>query len=132
MNEIINKFLLTGEQVMGEIHLRQPGITYSACGQFPQIKERIQKLKEAINSRYIYQNKLDKARFQHERCYEDFKDLPRRTASYKVLRDNAFNITKNKKHDLYQKGLASVVLNFLIKGVLVLLLKVKLYQTSVP
>ena len=30
MNEIINKFLLTGEQVMGEIHLRQPGITYNA------------------------------------------------------------------------------------------------------
>ena len=63
MNEIINRFLLTGEQVMGEMHLRQPEITYNACEQFPQIKERIQKLKEAINLGYIYQNKLDKARF---------------------------------------------------------------------
>ena len=56
MNEIINKFLLTGEQVMGEIHLRQPGITYNACEQFPQIKERIQKLKEAINYIFIKTN----------------------------------------------------------------------------
>ena len=43
---------------------------------------------------------------------EDFKDLPRRTASDKVFRDKAFNIAKNSKYDGCQKGLASMVYNF--------------------
>ena len=38
--------------------------------------------------------------------YGDFKDLARRTASHKLLRDNAFNIAKNPKYDGYQRGLA--------------------------
>ena len=42
-------------------------------------------------------------------AYGDFKDLARRTASDKVLRDKAFNIAKNPKHDGYQRGLASMV-----------------------
>ena len=42
-------------------------------------------------------------------AYEDFKDLPRRTAVDKVLRDKAFNIAKSLKGDGYQKGLASIV-----------------------
>ena len=42
-------------------------------------------------------------------AYEDFKDLPRRTASDKMLRDKAFNVAKNKKYDGYQRGLASMV-----------------------
>ena len=41
--------------------------------------------------------------------YGDFKDLARRTASDKVLRDKAFNIAKNPKYDGYQRGLASMV-----------------------
>ena len=41
--------------------------------------------------------------------YGDFKDLTRRTASDKVLRDKAFNIDKNAKYDGYQRGLASMV-----------------------
>ena len=32
MNQIVNKFLLAGDQVMPEMHLNQPGFTYSACG----------------------------------------------------------------------------------------------------
>ena len=36
--------------------------------------------------RYIYRNELDNVCFQHEIAYEDFKDLPRRTTSDKVLR----------------------------------------------
>ena len=43
------------------------------------------------SSRYIYQDQLDKVCFQHGMVYGDFKDLPRRTASGKVLRDKAFN-----------------------------------------
>ena len=47
--------------------------------------------------------------------YGDFKDLARRTASYKVLRDKAFNIAKNPKYDGYQGGLASIVYKFFDK-----------------
>ena len=47
--------------------------------------------------------------------YGDFKDLAQRTASDKVLRDKAFNITKNAKYDKYQRGLAFMVFNFFNK-----------------
>ena len=39
MNEIVNKFLLVGDKFMPEMHLRQPGFTYSACGPFTKNKE---------------------------------------------------------------------------------------------
>ena len=48
-------------------------------------------------------------------AYGDFKDLARRTASNKVIRDKAFNIVKNPKHDGYQRGLASMVYKFFVK-----------------
>ena len=44
--------------------------------------------------------------------YGDFKDLARRTASDKTLRDKAVNIARNPKYDGYRKGLASMVYNF--------------------
>ena len=46
-------------------------------------------------------------------AYEDFKDLNRRTFLDKVLRDKAFNITKDLKYDGYQRGVASMVYNFI-------------------
>ena len=55
MNEAVNKFLLAGDKFMSEMHLRQPGLTYSACGRFTKSKERIQKFKETGDSRYICQ-----------------------------------------------------------------------------
>ena len=60
---------------MPEIHLRQSGFTYSACGTFTKNKERIQKFKETGDSWYIYQNELDKICFQHYMANKDFKDL---------------------------------------------------------
>ena len=48
-------------------------------------------------------------------AYGDFKDLAKRTASDKVLRDKAFNIAKNPKYDGYQRGLASMVYKFFDK-----------------
>ena len=99
MNDTINKFLLTGDKFMPEMHLRQPGFTYSACGQCTKSKERIQKLKQTGDSRYIYKNELDKACFQHDMAYGDLKDLKKRTAADKVLRDKAFNIAKNPTYD---------------------------------
>ena len=65
MNKIVNKFLLAGDTFMPEINLRQPGFTCSACRPFTKNKERIQKFKETRDSRYIYQNELDKVCFQH-------------------------------------------------------------------
>ena len=112
MNDIINKFLLVGDIFMPEMHLRQPGFTYTACGPFTKTKERIQKFKQTGDSRYIYRNELDKVCFQHDMAYGDFKDLKRRTAGHNVLRDKAFNIVKNHKYDGYQRELAPMVYKF--------------------
>ena len=85
---------------MPEVHLKQLEFTYNACGPFTKNKKTTKIFKEADDSRYIYQNELDKACFQHDMAYVDFKDLNRRTAADKVLRDKAFNIAKNTKHRL--------------------------------
>ena len=84
MNEIVNKFLLAGGKCRPEMHLRQPGFTYRACGPFTKIKERIQKFNETRDARYFYQNELDKACFQRDKAYGDFKDSTRRTVSGKM------------------------------------------------
>ena len=94
---------------MPEMHLKQPGFTYSACGPFTKNKESIQKFKETGGTNYIYKNEFDKTYFQHDMAYGDFKDLARRAASDKVFKDKAFNIAKNPKYDVYQRGLASMV-----------------------
>ena len=54
MNKIINKLLLAGDIFMPEMHLKQPGFTYSACGPFTKNKERIQKFKETEDTSNIY------------------------------------------------------------------------------
>ena len=114
-NDIINKFLLVADKVMPEMNLRQPGFTYSACGTFTKSKERMQKFKKAGDSRYVYKNESDKACFQHDMVYGDFKDLKKRTAADKGLRDKAFNIAKNLKYDGYQRELPSMFYKFFDK-----------------
>ena len=66
MNEIVNKFLLAGAIFMSEMHLKQPGFTFNACGPFTKNKERIQNFKEKGDTSYIYKNELDKTCFQHD------------------------------------------------------------------
>ena len=57
MNEIVNKFLLAGDKFMPEMHLKQPGFTYSACGPFTKNKERIKNLKkQEIQAIFIKMN----------------------------------------------------------------------------
>ena len=56
MNEIINKFLLAGDNFMPEMHLRRSGFTYSACRAFSKNKERIKKVNGTGDSSYIYQD----------------------------------------------------------------------------
>ena len=109
MNEIINKFLLVGDRFMPEMHLKQPGFTYSACGPFTKNKERIEKFMQTGNTDFIYKNELDKACFRHDMAYGKSKDLIKRTQSDKVLKDKAFKITSNPNYDGYQRELASVV-----------------------
>ena len=75
MNEIVNKFLSTGDKFMPEIHLRQPQFIYSACGSFTKNKERFRKFRETGDTSYVYKNELDKTCFQHDMAYGDFKDL---------------------------------------------------------
>ena len=115
MNDIIIKFLLAGDKFMLEMHLIQPAFTYSTCGPFTKLKERIQKFKQTGDPRHIYNNELDKACFQHDMAYGDFKDLTKRTAADKVLKIKAFNIAKDPEYDGYQRGLASMVYKFFDK-----------------
>ena len=110
MNEIVNKFLLVGDKCMPE--MQQLSFTYSACGPFTKNKERIKKFKETGDRNYIYKNKLGKACFQHDMAYGDFKDLGKRTAADKVLRNKAFKFASDQKYDGYQRGLASMVNKF--------------------
>ena len=68
MNEIVNKSLSVGDKFM-------LGFTYSACGSFTKNKQRIQKFMQTGDINYIYRNELDKACFQYDMAYGDFKDL---------------------------------------------------------
>ena len=78
MNEIVNKILLVGDKFMPEMHLKQHGFTYSACGPFTKNKERI------------------------DVAYGKSKDLVKRTQSNKVSRDKEFKIVSDPKYDGYQ------------------------------
>ena len=102
MNKVVDRFLKIVDRFMPEMHLRQTGFTYSACGPFTKNKRRIQKFMETGDTKYIYRN--ESACFQHDMAYGDFKDLKRRTQSDKV-----FKISSNPKYDGYQRGLASMV-----------------------
>ena len=92
MNEIVNKLLLAGDKFMPEIHLKQLGFTYSACGLFTKNKKRIGKFMQTGYTDFIYRNELDKACFQHDMTYGKSKDLTKRTQSDKVLRDRALKL----------------------------------------
>ena len=99
---------------MSELHLRQPIITYKACGLFTKYHKRIQKFKK---SSYIYKNGLDKACFAHDAAYSDSKYLAKKTVSDKVLKDEAYEIAMNPKYDGYQGGLSSMVYKFFDKKI---------------
>ena len=92
MNEIVNKLLLAGDTFMPEMHLKQPGFTYIACGSFTKNKERIEKFMQTGSTDFICRNELDKACFQQDMAYDKSKDLTKRTQSDKVLKNEAFKI----------------------------------------
>ena len=86
MNEIGNNVLLVEDKFVPEMHLKQPGFTYSACDQFTKNKERIENFMQIGNTNFVYKNELDKGCFQHDMAYGKSKNLAKRTQSDKVLR----------------------------------------------
>ena len=75
MNKIIKKLLLTGDKFMPELHLKQPGFTYSACGAFTKHCERIQIFRETGNLKHLCRNELYKSYFAYDAAYSDSTDL---------------------------------------------------------
>ena len=112
MNEFVTKVLLTVDKFMPEMHLKQPGFTYSNCGPFTKNKERIEKFMQTGNTDFIYRNKLDTACFQHDMASGKLKDFNQLS---KVLRDKPFKIASDPKYDGYQRGLASTMHKFFDK-----------------
>ena len=72
-------------------------------------------MRETGDSKYIYQNEVDKAYFQRAMAYGDFMDSPRRTIAEKILRDKTFNIAENSKYNGYHRQLASIAYKFFDK-----------------
>ena len=57
MNQTVNKFLLAGDKFMPEMHLKQLGFTYSACGPFTKKKKEFKNLKkQGIQAVFINMN----------------------------------------------------------------------------
>ena len=77
---------MNDDKFMPELHLKQPGFTYSACAPFTKHCERIQKFREAGNLKHLYRNELGKACFTHDAAYSDSKDLAKRSISDKILK----------------------------------------------
>ena len=77
---IIHKLLLKRDKFMPELHLQQPGFTFSSCRLFTKHKERIKKnIEKTGNVKYLYRNELDKACLAHDAVYSVRKDLTNRT-----------------------------------------------------
>ena len=112
MNRTINKFLLTADKFMPELHLKQLRFTYRACGPFTKHREIIQKFKEIGHLKHLYRSSLDKACFAEGAAYSESKDLVKRTISDKILKDRAYEIPRNQGYDGYQRALASMVYQF--------------------
>ena len=72
-------YLLTGDKFMPEFHLKQPGVTYSACGPFSKHHERIQKFRETGNLKDLYRNEYDKVILAYNAAYLDSRDLQKRS-----------------------------------------------------
>ena len=96
---------------MPEMHLKQPGFTYSACGSLKTNKELKSLCKQETQTLFTETNLLkpDKACFQHDMVYGKSKDLGKRTQSDKVLRHKAFKIGSDPKYDGYERALDSLV-----------------------
>ena len=99
---------------MPKMHLRQLDLHLVLVDHLQKNKERIKKFKETEDSRYVYQNELDKACFEHDAACGDFKDLTR--ASDKILCNKAFILLKIRNMMDNKGVLLQWFINFLIKN----------------
>ena len=130
MNAIVNKLLLAGDALMNLYQKCFGNCLDLYIGPFTKNKRIKKNIKEKANSRYSYQNELNKACFQYDVAYGDFKDLNRRVAAYKVLRHKVFDIAKNPKYDGYQKCLTPMVYKVFYKKRLLVVLKMRIFQRN--
>ena len=101
MNEVVSKFLLTGDKFVSELHLKQPRFTDSACGPLTKHSESIKKFKGTRDLNYKYNNELDIACFAHHAIHANSKYLVKSTVSDKVLKDSTYEIAINPNYDGY-------------------------------
>ena len=89
---------------MPKFDLRKPEFDYIDCKLFTKHDERTQKFREIGDLSHTYHSKLDNACFA-----SDSKNLGKRTASDKILKDKTNEIAINLQYDGHQRGLASMI-----------------------
>ena len=93
-------------------NLKQPGFSYRVCGLFTKHRERTQKLRETGNLKYLYRNELGKACFVYDTAYSYSKDLAKTSISDKILKDRAYEISRNRRNCRHQRVLTSAAYKF--------------------
>ena len=112
---------------MSEMHLIQLRLPYSVCGAFTKNKEGIKIFIETGDLRYIYQNELDQACFQHDMAYRDFIDLNEEQLLIKYYVIKHLILQKIRSFRDISVDLLQWFINFLRKNLLVEKLKMKLF-----
>ena len=112
-SDVINRFLLTDDKFMPEMHLWDPKVKkYSAYGPFMRHQQRINQFMIDGKLSHIANNKLDAACFQHGSAYNKYKDSVNRRQSDMALKNKALKIATDPKVNGYQRGLAAMVYRF--------------------
>ena len=112
-SDIVNKFLLIGDEFMPEIHLWDPKVKkYSVCGSFTRHQKRTDMFMKDGRLSHIIKSRLDAACFQHDSAYAKYKDRFNRKQSDIVLKNKALKIAADPRVNGYQRGLASMVYKF--------------------
>ena len=98
---------------MPELNLKQLEFTYIACASFTKHRNIIKKIRGTSNLKHLCRNEFNKACFAHDAAYFDSKDLTKTAISDNILKHNAYEISRNRKYDGYERPLASAVYKFL-------------------
>ena len=106
MNKIINKFFLTGDKFMPELHLKRLGFTDSVCVSVTKHRERILKSRETGNLKHLCRNE---ASFTHAAAYSESKDIEKRIISDMILKNRVYEIARAREFDGYQRTFTSMV-----------------------
>ena len=111
--DIINRFLLTGDKFMPEMHLWDPKVKkYSPCGPLTRHQQRINDFIKDGKITHIAKNRLDAACFQHDSAYNKYKDSVNRKKSDVILRNKALKIATDPQVNGYQRSLAVILYKF--------------------